>query len=105
MSSYVYTEIHVEFNKTNRVWIAHTEQEIDTIELSVYFNVKCMAFILYVIGPRKISLICKIHFIDGCTVLAIDGQICFWATITLSNMKLRNGQAASHETASSGSVV
>ena len=23
-----YAEIHEEFNKTNRVWIAHTEQEI-----------------------------------------------------------------------------
>ena len=26
-----YAEIHEEFNKTNRVWIAHTEQEIGVI--------------------------------------------------------------------------
>ena len=51
------------------------------------------------------GLICKIHFIDGCTVLAIDGQICFWATITPSNVKLPIGQAALYETTSSGSVV
>ena len=29
--SIIYTEIHEEFNKTNRFWIAHTEQEIGFI--------------------------------------------------------------------------
>ena len=31
MSSYSYAEIHEEFNKTNRFWIAHREQEIGAI--------------------------------------------------------------------------
>ena len=35
------------------------------IELSRYLNVGHMAFIVCVIGPGKISLICKIHFING----------------------------------------
>ena len=66
---------------------------------------KCMIFIVCVIGLGKIGLICNIHFIDGCTVLYIDGQICFWATITCSNVKLPIGLAASYEIASPGSVV
>ena len=46
-----------------------------------------MAFIVYVIKPEKIGLICKIHFIDGCILncapfhankVAIDDQLCFF---------------------------
>ena len=31
MSSIIYAEIHEEFNKTSRFWIAHTEQEMGPI--------------------------------------------------------------------------
>ena len=43
MSSY-YTEIHEEFNKTNRVWIAHTELEIRAIIQSHVFCVDKTCF-------------------------------------------------------------
>ena len=59
-----------------------------------------MTLIVSVIGPGKIAK--SILLID---ILAIDDQICFWETITPSNMRLLIGQAASHETASSGSVL
>ena len=35
------------------------------IELSTCFNVKLIAFIVCVIGPGKIGLFYKLHFIDG----------------------------------------
>ena len=43
LSSY-YTEIHVEFNKTNRVWIAHTELEIRAIIETRVFCVDKICF-------------------------------------------------------------
>ena len=57
------------------------------IELSRYLNVGHIAFIVCVIGPGKISLICKIQFINEWlyysythfhidkVAIAIDGQV------------------------------
>ena len=53
------------------------------MELSVYFNVRLMKFIVCVIWPGKIDLIYYIHFITATLLftqtkyVAIDSQFCF----------------------------
>ena len=42
--SIIYTEIHEEFNKTNRFWIAHTEQQICAIKRTRVFYVDKTCF-------------------------------------------------------------
>ena len=44
MSSYNYAEIHREFNKNNRFWLAHREQEIGALMRTSIFCVDKICF-------------------------------------------------------------
>ena len=47
------------------VWsIPEYQSSYACTELSRYLNVRCMAFVACVIRPGKISLICKLHFVN-----------------------------------------
>ena len=74
------------------------------MKLSVYFNVKCMAFIAHMIGPGKLALSAKtvslmdvlqLHFFSHTQIkVAIDDQVCFsrwidyWISIRFCHVRL-----------------